>query len=220
MSTYHVYLFKVNTQEPTLEEYMVAKVLQTAKVPVEVAAFDEDFNMTTQDDTDNCSLLLSPSASSSEANINESETTLDAMEYISGYIAKKFQKEYPELGDKTYKIKISDHAYNLPSWVQQLSFGGLIKPYSEFLNTVHKWNKHFEVYHGQNLRKDSLVIKKLVDKIKESESLPCSVVKLFCKLRTIIRMNYINTTTQCNKRKLTYCDSSRKINKKMRKVIN
>lgn len=95
-----------------------------------------------------------------EANMNDSHTTLDGMEYIAGFIAKKLKTNIlSQVTTHMCKITIADRAYNLPSWVQQLSFSGLVKPSAEFLNTVHKWNKHFEIYHGQNLRKDILVVK-------------------------------------------------------------
>jgi hypothetical protein len=68
-------------------------------------------------------------------------------------LAKKFKNAVADLGDFTYKFK-SDHAYNnLASWVQQLSYGGLIKPKYEWLEKIKKWNTYFEKFHGNSFRK-------------------------------------------------------------------
>lgn len=78
---------------------------------------------------------------------NISEITDHSLEYIAGYLAKKIKSSNPPLGDYTYKIK--NHNYHLPSWVQQLSYGGLIKPTPE-------WHK--KVKNGINTLNISTVI--------------------------------------------------------------
>lgn len=208
---------------------MVAKVLQQAKVSLELP---EDEKSTSIEDqhTSGSSFSLTEDSEIDTCDTKSPETTDDAFEYIAGFIAKKFKSTHPHLGDFTYKIK-SDRAYNLPSWVQQLSFGGLIKPSADFLKTIKQWNKYFQVYHGDNnLRKEPLIVKNLALKIKKRETLSFDIINLFCKLRTIIRMNYLNmkrvednTKRFCGKRKFTTSnpnsDSKRKIAKKMLKTI-
>jgi hypothetical protein len=212
----------VNTQETTPEEYVVARVLEEAKVSVELP---EESNATQSSSGSS----FSSSGVSETSDAKSPETTDDAFEYIAGFIAKKFKNTHPQLGDFTYRIK-SDNAYSLPSWVQQLSFGGLIKPSTDFLTTIKRWNKYFEIFHGENkLRKEPLVVKKLALKIKKREKLSFDVIKLFCKLRTVIRINYLKTkrtldnAKKSNKRKLSTVtpnsDTKRKLVKKMRKTV-
>jgi hypothetical protein len=220
--TYIYYFLKVNTQETTPEEYVVARVLEEAKVSVELP---EESNATQSSSGSS----FSSSGVSETSDAKSPETTDDAFEYIAGFIAKKFKNTHPQLGDFTYRIK-SDNAYSLPSWVQQLSFGGLIKPSTDFLTTIKRWNKYFEIFHGENkLRKKPLVVKKLALKIKKRENLSFDVIKLFCKLRTVIRINYLKTkrtldnAKKSNKRKLSTVtpnsDTKRKLVKKMRKTV-
>lgn len=217
------FFLKVNTQETVPEEYIVARVLEQAKVSLEFQ--EEKFDSHVAQSSNGSSFS---SGVSEICDAKSPETTDDALEYIAGFIAKKFKNSHPQLGEYTYKIK-SDHAYNLPSWVQQLSFGGLIKPSTYFLNTIKQWNKYFEIYHGDNkLRKEKLVVKKLALKIKKRENVSFIIIKLFCKLRTVIRMNYLNTkrtldnAKKSSKRKLStstpMSDTQRKLAKKMRKT--
>ena len=149
----------MNTQERTSEEYMVARVLEQAKLSIHLPEDVENTeNLGSSSGSSFSSFEISQTA---DASLHGTpETTDDAFEYIAGFIAKKFKSSNSELGDYTYKIK-ADHSYTLPSWVQQLSFGGLIKPSSAFLEKIKMWNKFFELYHGDYVRKDTLVVKKL-----------------------------------------------------------
>jgi hypothetical protein len=80
---------------------------------------------------------VSSSASKDRSDFKEDaeETTDDALEYIAGYLAKKYKTGLQNLGDYTYKMS-TDHYYSIPSWVQQLSYGGLIKPSEQFSKKV------------------------------------------------------------------------------------
>ena len=123
------------------------------------------------------------SISSANISVNYSstdvqETTYDALEYIAGYLAKQFKDKIPHLGDITARIK-SDHTYNLPSWVQQLSYGGLIKPSNEWLQKIIKWNHYFEIFHGNAFRKGPLITQRLTNKIKKRDTMPVELIKSF-----------------------------------------
>ncbi|KAJ3617067.1 hypothetical protein MTP99_009121 [Tenebrio molitor] len=100
---------QVNTQETTPEEYVVARVLEEAKVSVELP---EESNATQSSSGSS----FSSSGVSETSDAKSPETTDDAFEYIAGFIAKKFKNTHPQLGDFTYRIK-SDNAYSLPSWM-------------------------------------------------------------------------------------------------------
>lgn len=81
------------------------------------------------------------------------ETIDDAINYIAGYIVKRFKNSHPQLGEYPYKTAV----YNLPSCVQQLSFGCLTKPTPQFLSTVKRWNLYFEKFD----KKKPFVVKNL-----------------------------------------------------------
>lgn len=70
----------------------------------------------------------------------------DGLEYLARYLANKFIDKYPYL-DHTYKLKDMDvHNHTVSSWVQSLSFGGLIKPSEYWTHQVKKMDKYFNKF--------------------------------------------------------------------------
>ena len=65
-------------------------------------------------------------------------TEVDGLEYLAGYLAKVFQGKYPWMGSHTYKLK-EDDLFHSPSWVSELSRGGLMKPSSEWISIFKTW---------------------------------------------------------------------------------
>lgn len=202
---------EVNTEDHTNEEYLVATVCKEADVIVDnPELLDHDGHGSDSDS--NHSYLSNVSSSSGEI---ERETTTDALEYIAGYLAKKFKDanlDHPlDLGDYTKNSK-SVRDYDLPSWVRQLSYGGLIQPSNEWLKKVVKFNKYFLKYHGEHFKKETNTVKMLSFKIKKQErDVPITIIKAFVKLRIIIRINYLNLKTKQN-------NEDRARNRKMRKI--
>lgn len=45
----------------------------------------------------------------------QKEMTKDAVEYLIGWVAKKYRKKYPELGSMTYVLGNTCHDYTLPT---------------------------------------------------------------------------------------------------------
>lgn len=212
----------VSTEEPVLEEYVSAEVMNQAelKIPEEASSSDISAQSSYSD-----SLSSSNSSHGSEVCGQSQELSNDALEYIAGYLAKKFKDNVPNLGQYTYTIR-TEHNYNLPSWVQQLSYGGLIKPDDAFLKTIKKWNRYFEKFHGDSHKKGTGIVKKLASKIKRRSDFSLAIITAFCKLRTIIRMNYLNAKRledkKTLKRKITEIDpdSSRKKIRKLKKLTS
>jgi len=59
----------------------------------------------------------------------------DAVEYLAGWIPKKYREKLSELGCTTTESKIKsidEHYYLLPSWINYLSYSGLIVPSNNF----------------------------------------------------------------------------------------
>lgn len=215
-----IYDAHVNTVDRSPDEYILPKVLETAKVQVVL------------NDQENIELSCSSSFSSSSSNQSKKsfdlcssseEVTHDALEYIAGYLAKKFQSLLPHIGDFTH-VKRAEHSYNLPSWIEQLSYGGLIKPTEKWLQKIKKWNHYFESHHGESLRKTTGVVKNLAKKIfKKEKEIPLKVIQVFCKLRTKIRMNFRNLKAKENKllgkrKSISVTDEGRKKIRKLSKI--
>ena len=63
-----------------------------------------------------------------------------ALQYIAGYIARKYKKQFPTFGDFTYK---SSNTEGPPDWLQFLSYGGLSRPSDFFLGELQFWLFHY-----------------------------------------------------------------------------
>ncbi|XP_055605768.1 uncharacterized protein LOC129753942, partial [Uranotaenia lowii] len=94
----------------------------------------------------------------------------DGFDYILGWIAFKLKKSHPDLGDKTKDIKDSLNPSHMPSFIANLSYGGLMVPSPEFKVMGKAMEKVFILSHV--------------------------VVKKFVKIRTIVRMRYCNLLSQ------------------------
>jgi hypothetical protein len=63
----------------------------------------------------------------------------DAISYFAGWLAFKFKDKYPALSAPREANIL--HNYSLPTWIQQLSFGGLVTPSDDFLKLVKRMNR-------------------------------------------------------------------------------
>lgn len=217
---------QVNTVEQQSEEYVLSTLMKAANVNVLDLVCDANTSIELNQSGSTSS--FSSGTSDTPFDENTKETTNDSLEYIAGYLAKKFQNSIPNLGDYTYQIR-TDHSYNLPSWVQQLSYGGLVKPKPEWFKKIVKWNTYFEKFHGDSFRKVPSLVQSLALKIKKKDTMPLDIIKAFCKLRTIIRINFKNLQAASEKSKkelkrksTTTLDSdlSRKKVRKLNKITN
>jgi hypothetical protein len=86
-----------------------------------------------------------------------------------------------KIGNYTHQL-LTEHQHNLPSWVEHLSYGGLIKPTNSWLLKVKKMNKYFRKYHGPELKKKYAVAKQLSNFIHAKENISLDLVQSFIKL--------------------------------------
>lgn len=202
------------------EEYLVASALKQAHINVVNVEKPTDEKDVQEDDS---------ASSSSTFSLERGMAEKDGLIYIAGYLAKKHLNEYPELGDYTYKSKEMQnmHSYGLPSWLQSLSFGGLIQPSVEWKSQVEKMEKYFQKFHGNKFKEGKGIVTRtynyIARKMKNIE-IPKELLKSFCNLRVIIRMRYLNNKREEAKltksRKRKFAARGDKIAKKMRKIIN
>ncbi|KAG5866852.1 hypothetical protein JTB14_020672 [Gonioctena quinquepunctata] len=195
------------TEDQQQDEYMVAQLFHRANVSINSSS-------TINDNSENG---CSSSSSMSQEQINPAtvidngpETTGDALEY---------------LGDHIYKYS-TEHDYSLPTWVQHLSYGGLIKPNESWKSSIEKFNVEFKKFHqqdlGHGLRKGKRVTKELIRRLcQKHNDIPKEVIQPFVKLRTIIRMKYTDFKPQSRRRKSNGTDDEKRSRlKKTEKIIN
>lgn len=68
-------------------------------------------------------------------------------------MAKKLRFKYPPLVKKD-SINEKDHCYTFPSWISQLSYGGMVEQSEYFLTYSKVIEYEFKEYHGDEIRKD------------------------------------------------------------------
>uniref|UniRef100_A0A182YRF2 Transposable element P transposase-like C-terminal domain-containing protein n=1 Tax=Anopheles stephensi TaxID=30069 RepID=A0A182YRF2_ANOST len=116
----------VNENSNCLEKFISASIFEEADVVPDLAEIIVENDCLSRD-------------------LNEQEK--DGLEYITGYIARKFKEKYPhlQLGDYTCNAK-EDHTYSQSqSFVVHVSAGRLYKPSDGFLAAT-KWSKFFKIY--------------------------------------------------------------------------
>ena len=116
------------------------------------------------------------------------------LHFFLGFLAKKFKREYPHLGDKTCEF---DHIGALHSgcpWLFSLSNGGLMVPTPEFLSLVKKCETEFKNFHGKEISREDRIIDKMTSilETKFGSEVNKKVLYQFAKSRTSIRIKYLN----------------------------
>lgn len=165
---------------------------------------------------------LTPQTSQFTSNI-EKMSESDGLMYVAGYLARKHRDQFPDLGSYTYKEDSKNiHSYSMPSWVQQLSFGGLTQPSEEWMKNVEKMETFFNKFHKGTLRTGKNIVIRTHKYIsKKCPNVPQILVKSFSKQRIFIRIKYLNCQrklAQGVKRKSSE-DLSRKVLTKVRKIV-
>lgn len=121
--------------------------------------------------------------------------TNDAIEYLIGWVAKKFRSKFSELGSITTVIGKSVHDYSLPTWVNRLSYGGLIVSSSNFKKLILRCEQLFIKFTKGQIPKGCYVVKQLTNKIYNrviTDEKYKIVIQAYIKQRVIIRMKYFN----------------------------
>jgi len=129
----------------------------------------------------------------------QNDLELDATEYLAGWVAKKYKLQFPELGSTTTTVnsiqKTHGHDYSVPSWINRLSYGGLIIPSNDFKIKMFRVEKLYRKITKQQIPKGPGVIKNLTKKILSRMEIAKKynpVVQTYIKQRVLIQMKYLN----------------------------
>lgn len=180
-----------NTSDNNQEEFIVAKTMKHINLTITEKQINEIID---DSDTD------TNSDDNEKSNINE--MTEDAVEYLAGWIAKKYRQKFPELGGTTTEAKvksIDEHDYLLPSWIDCLSYGGLIVPSNNFKKHLFRAERIFKKTTKQKIPKGPTVVKQLLHKIMNGmdiEEKYRPVIHTLVRQRIFIRMKYANKNHQ------------------------
>ena len=124
------------------------------------------------------------------------ESCMLGLSYVMGFIARKFAKEFPDLGSKTGHLPYDPYFYTQSHWIFHLSEGGLTAPSDQFLNDGKEFERLFNEFHGlrSNINRGEWVISRFTDVLKEKfgEKYDSKVLALFSKTRTFIRIRDLN----------------------------
>jgi len=188
-----------NTTDKNKEEFMVASTLKKINFSISNERENTDNSETDTDTNDYLSDTDESSISSEKQCVNKLEMTNDAVEYLAGWIAKKYQLKFPELGSITSKSSYDksshEHNYSVPSWISHLSYGGLIVPSNNFKTNILRIERLFKKITKQQIPKGLGVVKNLTKKIIsriDMEKKYNIVIQSYIKQRILIRMKYYN----------------------------
>lgn len=114
----------------------------------------------------------------------------EALNYIAGYIAHRVRAKDPSLGTVS---KYCENVCKTSKWTFLLSGGGLIIPTSTWMETIVKFETIFRNFHGCEFRKGRYVIENLFSLLERHfPEINKEAIKLYCRLRTFIRIRYLN----------------------------
>jgi len=90
----------------------------------------------------------------------------------------------------------SCHDYSLPSWINHLSYGGLIVPSNKFKTLILRTEWLFKKFTKNQIPKTNNVVKQLTKKILKRMIVDEKykvVIQTYIKQRILIRMKYFNS---------------------------
>jgi len=115
----------------------------------------------------------------------------EVLEYVVGYVARRFIHKYPDIGNET---SVSLDSSLSTSWIQHITRGHLITPSDTLMRVAKVMNKYFEEMHGTSLNKNPKVMETLKNKVilESNDVLPEEVVSCLIRTRTFVRFNHLN----------------------------
>ena len=136
------------------------------------------------------------------APLHSFDCSREGLAYISGFLALKLSADFPDLGAKTSEISHIVGPSKFP-WLSALSRGGLVQPSDNFFAQVEKLEELFHEYYGSGISTEPGLIKDFAGIIMSRfPSLHSKIALKFSKVRTFIRIKFLNHQLQEQKSKL------------------
>ncbi|KAK3923436.1 Transposable element P transposase [Frankliniella fusca] len=185
------------------DNFLTATAINVIEEAVAEADPDDPDEVVNADEPEN---YIPPEDSASENELHytdvQEEMKGDGIQYLAGWVAFKFKKEFPDLGTPTRLVKSGDMNNNqLPTWVQQLSFGGLMQPSSAWLEKAHLMESIFNKLNGKDsiFKGPNIVATCSRQVLREIADVPEKVIHTFILQRTRIRIKFLNAYAKFRK---------------------
>jgi len=146
------------------------------------------------DEPEECADIEMETPLEQERTVNRSVTEqmdFDGLEYLAGWVAYKHKKE-TWLGCATRDGPRKSYLH-LPSWVQHLSFGGLMDPSPEWMQKCKEIEAIFQKFHGSEINKGPKTVQKCTfHALCKISSVSETIIKTYVLQRTRIRIKNLN----------------------------
>lgn len=130
-----------------------------------------------------------------EINIAEQDVEEQALIYITGYVAHRFQHKYPDLGTPTKFIAPRDDGLSC------ISRGNCLYPSDEFMEAARVMNAEFLSFHRTSFfNLENKIFDKVAKKIctNINNKFPVEVIACLVRTRSYIRLRHINNKIENN----------------------
>ncbi|KAE9535838.1 hypothetical protein AGLY_007739 [Aphis glycines] len=199
-----------NTIDDNKEEFMVANAVKSVNLKLGDEHIGEDEIISSDTDT------------ASENGSQLSNEDKNKVEYLAGWVAKRHRFNIPGIGSTTTQVNKNNinntvgHDYEIPSWINHVSYGGLIEPSSEFKKIIFRIERLFNKFTKNTINKGPNIVKQLTNKIlcrMEIEDKWKPSIQTYIKQRILIRMKYYNQNALLLKKKNKAKNSIKKLSK-------
>lgn len=133
-------------------------------------------------------------------NVLESASTVieeQSLQYIGGYIVKKFSMKYPNLGHVAENCGSPTN-----SWTEMISRGHLYMPSDSFSSQLSTMRAVFKAVHGEELRAGTECVQTLTAEMERAGvHVSSEVIAFFARISIFFRMRHLNKMIKQNKQK-------------------
>ena len=128
----------------------------------------------------------------------------DGMHYALGYMARGMRKDFPNLGSFTHQLDDGNTESNKENYVEDLSFGGLTQPSTDWLNTADRLESYFSYLHNSGtdcnepgFRNPKNVRQRTIQKLKSKfPEVPERIIEGYATRRINIRVKHMQKRLQ------------------------
>jgi hypothetical protein len=170
------------------EEFMTVQAFRKAKIVVHDAEENKE-NIVEEEEN---IIRIEDDVSFSRNPMMEIEE--DGLRYLAGYIIRKHSKTTPHI--LKFRAGIQEHNYQKPSWVNHLSYGGLIDPCDTLVTKLKFAENFFLKFVGNGIPKGKHIVKNTSSQVcaamnQDEIQLDESIIQTYVRLRIFIRMKFL-----------------------------